>query len=182
MADAAVGGKTAIDIPAARTGRRVPFARGVLADLITLETLPRADYVSGLAEVIKPASSPTGHLDLVRQDPQGARSARRHARELIERAIRVKAEVVSQDLTEKGGGDPELRAHARARHRTVEGYRFRHGDAVAIGMVYVAELARLAGRLDEPTCQLHRPLLASVGLPTAYPRESGPRCGGHGRG
>jgi len=51
----------------------------------------------------------------------------------------------------------------------VEGYRFRHGDAVAIGMVYVAELARLAGRLDEQTCALHRTVLASVGLPTAYP-------------
>jgi 3-dehydroquinate synthase len=40
---------------------------------------------------------------------------------------------------------------------------------VAIGMVYVAELARLAGRLDEQTCALHRTVLASVGLPTAYP-------------
>jgi len=51
----------------------------------------------------------------------------------------------------------------------VEGYRFRHGHAVAIGMVYVAELARLAGRLDERTCQLHREIMAAAGLPTAYP-------------
>jgi 3-dehydroquinate synthase len=50
----------------------------------------------------------------------------------------------------------------------VEEYRFRHGDAVAIGMVYVAELARLAGRLDEPTSKLHREVLATVGLPTNY--------------
>jgi 3-dehydroquinate synthase len=51
----------------------------------------------------------------------------------------------------------------------VEGYRFKHGHAVAIGMVYVAELARLAGRLDPGVAGLHREILASVGLPTAYP-------------
>jgi 3-dehydroquinate synthase len=51
----------------------------------------------------------------------------------------------------------------------VEGYRFRHGHAVAIGMVYVAEVARLAGRLDPRAVALHRQILASVGLPTAYP-------------
>lgn len=173
MADAAVGGKTAIDIPA---GKNLVGAfhspAGVLADLITLETLPRADYVSGLAEVIKAGfiADPV-ILDLVRQDPQGATVPHgAHARELIERAIRVKAEVVSQDLTEKGRREILNYGHTLGHAiERVEGYRFRHGDAVAIGMVYVAELARLAGRLDEPTCQLHRPLLASVGLPTAYP-------------
>ena len=50
----------------------------------------------------------------------------------------------------------------------VERYTFSHGDAVSIGMVYVAELARLAGRLDEATARRHRDILASVGLPTAY--------------
>jgi 3-dehydroquinate synthase len=173
MADAAVGGKTAIDVPA---GKNLVGAfhspAGVLADLITLETLPRADYVSGLAEVIKAGfiADPV-ILDLVRQDPQGATVPHgAHARELIERAIRVKAEVVSQDLTEKGRREILNYGHTLGHAiERVEGYRFRHGDAVAIGMVYVAELARLAGRLDEPTCQLHRPLLASVGLPTAYP-------------
>ncbi|MGD0603828.1 MAG: 3-dehydroquinate synthase [Streptosporangiaceae bacterium] len=173
MADAAVGGKTAIDIPA---GKNLVGAfhspAGVLADLITLETLPRADYVSGLAEVIKAGfiADPV-ILDLVRADPQGAMVPHgAHARELIERAIRVKAEVVSEDLTEKGRREILNYGHTLGHAiERVEGYRFRHGDAVAIGMVYVAELARLAGRLDEPTCRLHRPLLASVGLPTAYP-------------
>jgi 3-dehydroquinate synthase len=173
MADAAVGGKTAIDIPA---GKNLVGAfhspAGVLADLITLETLPRADYVSGLAEVIKAGfiADPV-ILDLIRQDPEGATVPHgAHARELIERAIRVKAEVVSQDLTEKGRREILNYGHTLGHAiERVEGYRFRHGDAVAIGMVYVAELARLAGRLDEPTCQLHRPLLASVGLPTSYP-------------
>ncbi|HEY3871636.1 MAG TPA: 3-dehydroquinate synthase family protein, partial [Actinocrinis sp.] len=74
MADAAVGGKTAIDIP---EGKNLVGAfhspAGVLADLVTLETLPREDYVSGLAEVIKTGFiADPGVLDLVRADPEGA--------------------------------------------------------------------------------------------------------------
>jgi 3-dehydroquinate synthase len=144
----------------------------VLADLATLEMLPRADYVSGLAEVIKTGfiADPVV-LDLVREDPQGATVPHgTHARELIERAIRVKADVVSRDLTEAGPREILNYGHTLGHAiERVEGYRFKHGDAVAIGMVYVAELARLAGRLDEPTCDRHRTVLASVGLPTAYP-------------
>jgi 3-dehydroquinate synthase len=93
----------------------------------------------------------------------------RHARELIERAIRVKAGVVSADLTEKGPREILNYGHTLGHAiERVEEYRFRHGDAVAIGMVYVAELARLAGRLDEQTSKLHREVLATVGLPTNY--------------
>ena len=172
MADAAVGGKTAIDIPA---GKNLVGAfhspAGVLADLATLETLARADYVAGLAEVIKAGfiADPV-ILDLVRSDPEGATVPHgRHARELLERAIRVKADVVSADLTERGLREILNYGHTLGHAiERVEGYRFRHGDAVAIGMVYAARLARLAGRLDEATCALHRDILASVGLPTAY--------------
>jgi 3-dehydroquinate synthase len=77
--------------------------------------------------------------------------------------------VVSSDLTEKGPREILNYGHTLGHAiERVEGYRFRHGDAVAIGMVYVAELARLAGRLDDQTCRLHRDVLASVGLPTSY--------------
>src|ERR1700742_4802559 len=178
MADAAVGGKTAIDIPA---GKNLVGAfhspAGVLADLATLETLPRADYVAGLAEVIKAGfiADPV-ILDLVEQDPEGATVPEgKSARELIERAIRVKAEVVSADLTEKGLREILNYGHTLGHAiERVEEYRFRHGDAVSIGMVYVAELARLAGRLDEATCARHRAILTSVGLPTAYPAAAWP--------
>jgi 3-dehydroquinate synthase len=178
MADAAVGGKTAIDIAA---GKNLVGAfhspAGVLADLATLETVPRADYVAGLAEVIKAGfiADPV-ILDLVRQDPDGATVPHgRHARELIERAIRVKAGVVSDDLTEQGRREILNYGHTLGHAiEQVEGYRFRHGDAVAIGMVYVAELARLAGRLDEATTRLHRDVLASVGLPTVYRPDAWP--------
>ena len=172
MADAAVGGKTAIDIPAGKNlvgAFRSPG--GVLADLATLETLPLADYVAGLAEVIKAGfiADPV-IIDLIQHDPDDATVPHgRPARELIERAIRVKAGVVSADLTEKGLREILNYGHTLGHAiERVEEYRFRHGDAVAIGMVYAAELARLAGRLDEQTSKLHREVLASVGLPTNY--------------
>jgi len=172
MADAAVGGKTGIDIA---EGKNLVGAfhspAGVLADLATLETLPRADYVSGLAEVIKAGfiADPV-ILDLIAEDPEGATVPHGvHARELLERAIRVKAAVVSNDLREKGRREILNYGHTLGHAiERVEGYRFRHGDAVAIGMVYVAELSRLAGRLGDEVAAMHRTVLASVGLPTAY--------------
>ena len=172
MADAAVGGKTAIDIA---EGKNLVGAfhspAGVLADLVTLETVPRADYVAGLAEVIKAGfiADPV-ILDLVEADPEGATVPHgRHTRELIERAVRFKGRVVAADLREAGLRETLNYGHTlgHAIERT-EQYRFRHGDAVAIGMVYVAELSRLAGRLDGHTAARHRTVLTSVGLPTAY--------------
>jgi 3-dehydroquinate synthase len=172
MADAAIGGKTAIDIP---EGKNLVGAfhspAGVLADLATLETLPRDDYVSGLAEVIKAGFIAEPQiLDLILEDPESAVVPHgRHSRELIERAIRVKAAVISRDLTEQGPREILNYGHSLGHAiEKVEEYRFRHGEAVAIGMVYVAEVARLAGRLGEQDCALHRDVLASVGLPTAY--------------
>ena len=50
----------------------------------------------------------------------------------------------------------------------VTGYTVRHGEAVSIGMAYVAALARLAGRLDEETAARHATVLGSVGLPTTW--------------
>ena len=172
VTDAAIGGKTAVNIP---EGKNLVGAfhspAGVLADLAVLETLPRADYVSGLAEVIK-----TGFiadpviLDLAEADPGGAVVPHgRHARELVERTVRVKAEVVSADLREAGRREILNYGHTLGHAiERVEGYRIRHGEAIAIGMVYAAELARLAGRLDAAAVTRHRRVLAAAGLPTAY--------------
>jgi 3-dehydroquinate synthase len=172
MVDAAIGGKTAIDIP---EGKNLVGAfhapAGVLADLASLATVPHADYVSGLAEVIKAGfiSDPV-ILDLVEDDPEGATVPHgRHARELIERAVAFKGGVVSADFREAGLRETLNYGHTLGHAiERVEEYRFRHGDAVAIGMVYAAELSRLAGRLDGRTIARHRSVLTSVGLPTAY--------------
>jgi 3-dehydroquinate synthase len=176
MVDAAVGGKTAIDIPEGKNlvGAFHPPA-GVLADLATLTTVPRPDYVAGLAEVIKAGFIADGEiLRLVADDPAGAGEPYGpHTHELVERAIRVKAAVVSADLREAGPREMLNYGHTLGHAiERLEGYRFRHGDAVAIGMVFAAEVARLAGHLGPAEVALHREMLTSVGLPVSYPHAS----------
>jgi 3-dehydroquinate synthase len=178
MVDAAVGGKTAIDIAAGKNlvGAFHPPA-GVLADLATLETLPREDYVAGLAEVIKAGFIADGEiLRLVAADPGGAATPHgQHSRELVERAIAMKARVVSADLRESGLRETLNYGHTLAHAiEKLERYTFRHGDAVAIGMVFAAEVGRLSGRLSEREVALHKELLSSVGLPVGYPRSAWP--------
>ncbi len=176
MVDAAVGGKTGINTAEGKNLVGVfhePAA--VLCDLDSLPTLPRPDLVAGLAEVVKVGfTSDPRILALVREDPVAATDpASPVLRELVERAIRVKAEVVADDLRESrpGGLGREVLnyghtfAHAVEQ---VEHYRWRHGDAVSVGLVFVSALARCAGRLDPADAAAHREILASLGLPTAY--------------
>ena len=172
MTDAAIGGKTAINIPEGKNlvGAFHPPA-GVLADLAVLETLPAPEYVSGLAEVVKAGFiADPAILDLIEEDPAGSVVPHgRHARELVERAVRMKAAVVSADLREAGRREILNYGHTLGHAiERVERYQVRHGEAVAIGMVYAAELARLAGRLDTVTLHRHRRVLTAVGLPTAF--------------
>jgi len=178
MVDAAVGGKTAIDIPAGKNlvGAFHPPA-GVLADLATLETLPSDDYVAGLAEIIKAGFIADGEiLRLVAADPDGATQPHgRHTRELVERAIAVKARVVAADLRESGQREMLNYGHTLGHAiEKLERYSFRHGDAVAIGMMFAAEVGRLSGHLTERDVALHREMLTSVGLPVCYPRSAWP--------
>lgn len=179
MVDAAVGGKTGINTAEGKNlvGAFHPPA-GVLCDLAALDSLPVHDYVSGMAEIIKAGfiADPV-ILDLVEADPEGARTpAGPHTAELIERSIRVKAEVVSSDLKESGLREilnyGHTLAHAIEKN---ERYKWRHGAAVSIGMVFAAELGRLAGRLDDATADRHRTVLESVGLPLAYRADQWPK-------
>lgn len=172
MVDAAVGGKTGVNIAAGKNlvGAFHPPA-GVLADLATLDTLPEAELTAGLAEVVKCGFiADPAILDLIESDPAAAADpASPVLRELVERAVRVKAEVVSEDLRESGLREILNYGHTLAHAiERVEQYRWRHGHAVAVGLVYAAVLAQRAGRLDEPTARRHREVLAAVGLPTAY--------------
>ncbi|MCW2904094.1 MAG: 3-dehydroquinate synthase [Streptosporangiaceae bacterium] len=178
MVDAAVGGKTGINIAEGKNlvGAFHPPA-GVLCEVTTLMTMSHEDYISGLAEVIKAGfiADPT-ILDLIEDDPEGAAEpGGPHTRELVERAVRVKADVVSTDLKESGLREILNYGHTLAHAiEKVEAYRFRHGHAVAIGMVYAAELGRLTGRLEDAVADRHRSVLTSVGLPTSYGAEAWP--------
>ena len=179
MVDAAVGGKTGINTAEGKNlvGAFWPPA-GVICDLGALETLPRNDYVAGLAEVVKCGFiADPKILELIEGDVEGAKSYQGpHTQELIERAIRVKADVVSQDLRESGLREilnyGHTLGHAIERN---ERYQWRHGAAVSVGMVFAAELARLAGRLDEDVVRRHREVLGALGLPMTYDAAAWPK-------
>ncbi len=178
MVDSSVGGKTAVDLP---QGKNLVGAfhepAGVLCDLSLLATLPREELVAGLGEVIKCGfiADPV-IVELIESvEPDSLTHDSPVLAELIERAIRVKIDVVVADLKETGGvaGHPgrealnygHTLAHAIEKH---EGYRIRHGEAVALGCLYAAELARLAGRLPDDVAARHRTAFGRVGLPTSY--------------
>ncbi|MGL4175076.1 MAG: 3-dehydroquinate synthase, partial [Dermatophilaceae bacterium] len=151
MVDAAVGGKTGINTA---EGKNLVGAfhepAGVLCDLDVLTTLPRADLVAGLAEVVKAGFVADRRiLELIGTDPEAATRADGPVlRELVERSVRVKADIVARDLTESWLREVLNYGHTLGHAiEQVEGYRWRHGEAVSVGMVFAAELGRLAGSL-----------------------------------
>jgi 3-dehydroquinate synthase len=187
MVDAAVGGKTGVNTAAGKNlvGAFHPPA-GVLADLATLDTLPPVDVVAGMAEVVKCGFiADPAILELIEgRAGSGVGSAEPTAaadpagpvlRELVERAVLVKARVVSADLREAGPREVLNYGHTLAHAiEQVEGYRIRHGHAVAIGLVYAAAVARRAGRLDGAVADRHAAVLRALDLPTSYPAGAWP--------
>jgi 3-dehydroquinate synthase len=176
MVDAAVGGKTGINTVEGKNLVGTFHApAGVLCDLASLESMPRHDYVAGLAEVVKCGFIADPRiLELVEQhgpeitDPVRAAGSQVLA-ELVERSVAVKARVVGEDLREAGLREILNYGHTLGHAiEHVERYSWRHGAAVSVGMVYAAELARLAGRLDDAVVARHRSILTGLGLPTTY--------------
>ncbi len=172
MVDAAVGGKTGINTAEGKNlvgSFHPPLA--VICDLETLKTLPRKDFVAGLAEVVKCGfvADPV-ILDLVEADPEAASTWDAPVvQELVERSIQVKADVVTADLREASLREILNYGHTFGHAvEQVEGYTWRHGEAVSVGLTYVAELARLDGRLDADVVERHREVLGRLGLPTTY--------------
>ena len=179
MVDAAVGGKTGINTAEGKNlvGSFHPPA-GVLCDLDALDTLPPHDLRAGLAEVVKCGFIADERiLELVEADVQAATDPRSPVlAELVERAVRVKARVVGEDLKESDLREILNYGHTFAHAvELVERYQWRHGAAVSVGLVYVAELARMAGRLSDADADRHRAVLASLGLPTTYRGDRWPQ-------
>ncbi|SNC59210.1 3-dehydroquinate synthase [Kytococcus aerolatus] len=176
MVDASVGGKTGINTAA---GKNLVGAfhqpRAVVADLDLLDGLPVEDVRAGLAEVAKcgwiDAAETEGPelLELLREGPRTAEDPRAWPvlARLVEGSLRVKARAVAADTREAG-----VREHLNFGHtlghalEKVEDYRMRHGDAVAIGMVYAAALGEELG-LWPGTGEV-REILAGLDLPTRY--------------
>ena len=89
---------------------------------------------------------------------------------MVELSIRLKARVVSEDFKENGLREILNYGHTLGHAiEYAERFQWRHGAAVAIGMVYAAELARLTGRLPDVVVDRHRSILTSLQLPISYP-------------
>jgi 3-dehydroquinate synthase len=177
MVDAAVGGKTGVNTAA---GKNLVGAfhqpAGVLCDLDALGTLPRADFVAGMAEVVKAGFIADPEILTALERGDGADDGSL-LHELVVRAIQVKADVVAADPREAGRREFLNYGHtlAHAIERDAGFGVWRHGDAVSVGLVFAAELGRLAGRLDAATAARHRTILAGLGLPTTYDADAWPR-------
>ena len=177
MVDAAVGGKTGIDTPAGKNlvGAFHPPA-AVIADLETLSTLPAAELRAGLGEVIKCGLiADSAILDRVLADPADCLTWDSPVlADLVARSVAVKAAVVGEDLTESGLREVLNYGHTYAHAiEKVTGYSWRHGEAVAVGCVFAAEIAHRNGNLSRDALALHRQSFDAVNLPTRFPEGEG---------
>lgn len=176
MVDAAVGGKTGINTP---QGKNLVGAfhppRAVVVDLEVLADLPIVEHRAGLAEVVKAGFIvDTTILDIIEADPEAILDPHSsQVRDVVERAIQVKATVVAADLKENAsaGLSREILNYGHTFGHAiekVEGYRWRHGPAVSVGMMFVAEVAAGLGMLDGAGVARHRASLSALGLPVTY--------------
>ncbi len=174
MMDAAVGGKTAVDLP---QGKNLVGAfkqpEFVLADVEALSTLPERALVSGWAEAIKHAlilDEPL--LRVFEENVDSIRSLEPEtASDVLRRSVAIKADVVSRDERETLG----IRALLNYGHTTahaleaVTGYeRYLHGEAVSIGMMAAALISNRMGMLNDSEVDRQRFLLEAFGLPLKY--------------
>ena len=179
MVDAAVGGKTGINTAEGKNlvGAFFPPA-AVVCDLDSLQTLPENELLTGMAEVVKCGFiADPAVLDLIEGSPEQVRDPRSPVlRELVERSIRVKADVVGEDLLDSGRREFLNYGHTLGHaieHN--ERYQWRHGAAVSVGLVFAAELARAAGTLADDVAERHREILTGLGLPVSYRADQWPR-------
>jgi 3-dehydroquinate synthase len=180
MVDASVGGKTAVDTPAGKNtvGAFHPPA-AVVIDPATLGSLPPREFRSGLAEVIKHGviadAAAIDEVDAVAPAlltgvPQSDRMEG-----MIERSVRIKANVVAADERELG-----LRKVLNFGHtighgiEAASGYSLLHGEAIAIGMVAEARVAEESDIAEDGTARAIEHAVRNAGLPSRMPRSIEP--------
>jgi len=160
--DAAIGGKTGVNLP---EGKNLVGAfwqpSGVVCDTATLATLPEREFRSGLGEIAKYHFLGGGRLD---------------AEALPERVaacVRIKAAVVAEDEREGGRRAILNYGHTLAHALEIEGnFDLRHGEAVAVGVIYAGEVAHRLGRIDSAALAEHRRVVAEYGLVDRLPANS----------
>lgn len=159
--DASVGGKTGVNLP---EGKNLVGAfwqpHGVICDTATLATLPPRETASGLGELAKYHFLGGGDLDLLPID------------ERVAACVRIKADVVASDEREGGRRAILNYGHTLAHALEIDGsFDIRHGEAVAVGLVYAAEVAERLGRIDAQRVAEHRRVLAAYDLVSTVPAD-----------
>ncbi len=167
MVDAAIGGKTAVDLPQGKNlvGSFYPPAI-VLADLDTLATLPREELRTGMAEVVKSAIIGDSKLLGMIEGLCGDIAAEK-LDGIIRRAGRVKIRVVEEDPFERRGPREALNFGHTIGHAVEAWSNFNipHGEAVAIGMAAESRLAERIGIAENGLSDKLSTLLTTLGLP-----------------
>ncbi len=164
MVDAAIGGKTGVNLA---EGKNLVGAfwqpAAVLCDTDSLATLPPRELRSGMGEMAKYHF--LGGADLMSLELD----------ERIAECVRIKAAVVAGDERESGGRALLNYGHTLAHAlETAGSYDLRHGEAVGIGLVFAAELARTLERIDDERVAEHRRVVAAYDLPTSMPSGADP--------
>ena len=179
MVDASVGGKTGVNTTEGKNLVGVFHSpSAVVVDLETLSTLPKNELLAGFAEVVKCGFiSDPEILTIIESDFEKAVDPGSDAFvELVRRSVQVKASVVAEDFKESGLREILNYGHTLGHAiELAERYQWRHGAAISIGMIFVAELAHLNGRLSMEVVQRHRDLFTKLGLPTSYPGDKWPQ-------
>ncbi|MCP3857344.1 MAG: 3-dehydroquinate synthase [Actinomycetia bacterium] len=162
--DAAIGGKTGVNLP---EGKNLVGAfwqpHAVLCDTEVLATLPPRELGSGMGELAKYHFLGGGNLD------------RLDLCERVAACVRIKGEVVAADEREGGIRAILNYGHTLAHALEIDGaFDLRHGEAVAIGLVYAAELGHRLGRIDETRVAEHRRVVAAYDLAATVPAGSDP--------
>jgi len=157
--DAAIGGKTGVNLP---EGKNLVGAywqpSAVICDTEVLDTLPPRELRCGLGELAKYHWLGGGRLDELDLD------------ERVAQCVRIKAEVVASD--EREGGRRAILNYGHTLAHALEiatDHDLRHGEAVAIGLIYAAELAHLMGRIDAAAVVEHRRVVGAYDLPMVIP-------------
>ena len=161
MVDAAIGGKTGVNLP---EGKNLVGAfwqpSAVICDTETLGTLPHREYQSGVGEIAKYHFLGGGDLDQLSLDDR------------VAACVQIKADVVAAD--EREGGKRAILNYGHTLAHAIEtagSYDLRHGECVAIGIAYVAEVARRLGRIDDDRVAEHQRVLAAYELPAKVPDQ-----------
>ena len=162
--DAAIGGKTGVNLP---EGKNLVGAfwqpAAVLCDTEVLATLPPREYASGLGEMAKYHFLTGDDLMDLPLD------------ERVARCVAIKAEIVAADEREDGRRALLNYGHTLAHALETAGhFDLRHGEAVAIGLVFAARLAERQERIDAPRVAEHEAVVSAYGLPTTIDGEADP--------